>query len=44
MSIRYRYHHIGIPTENMVEGMVYIEHLKIYATDHESNPFGIQWT
>jgi len=27
MGIRYRYHHIGIPTENMVEGMVHIEHL-----------------
>jgi len=43
MGMRYRYHHIGIPTENTVEGMVYIEHLKIYATDHGSNPFGIQW-
>ena len=43
MGIRYRYHHIGIPTENTVKGMVYIEHLKIYATDHESNAFGIQW-
>jgi len=38
-----RYHHLGIPTENMVEGMVYIEHLKVWATDHEANPFGIQW-
>jgi len=43
MSIRYRYHHIGIPTEKKVAGMVHIEPLKIYATDHESNPFGIQW-
>ena len=23
--------------------MVRIQHLKIHATDHESNPFGIQW-
>jgi len=23
--------------------MVEIRHLKIHATDHESNPFGIQW-
>jgi len=23
--------------------MVHIKHLKVYATDHESNPFGIQW-
>ena len=26
-----------------MEGMVYLKHLKIYATDNESNPFGIQW-
>ena len=43
MTMKYKYHHIGIPTENIVEGMIYIEHLKIHATDHESNPFGIQW-
>jgi hypothetical protein len=43
MSIRYKYHHIGIPTDEEVEGMVRIEHLKIRATDHEANPFGIQW-
>jgi hypothetical protein len=43
MTMKYKYHHIGIPTENKVEGMIYIEHLKIHATDHESNPFGIQW-
>ena len=43
MTMKYRYHHIGIPTEKIVKGMVRIKHLKIYATDHETNPFGIQW-
>jgi hypothetical protein len=43
MRIGYKYHHVGIPTDEEVEGMVHIEHLKIHATDHESNPFGIQW-
>lgn len=43
MAVKYKYHHIGIPTEKKVDGMVHIKHLKIYATDHESNPFGIQW-
>ena len=23
--------------------MVHLKHLKVYATDHESSPFGIQW-
>jgi hypothetical protein len=43
MNAIYRYHHVGIPTRKKVPGMVEIRHLKIHATDHESNPFGIQW-
>jgi len=39
----FKYHHIGIPTDDDVEGMETIPHLKIHATNHESNPFGIQW-
>ena len=38
-----RYHHIGIPTSTPKPGESHIPHLKIHATDHESNPFGIQW-
>ena len=41
--MEYRYHHLGIPTKNRVEGMFHVKHLKIYCTDHESNPFYIQW-
>jgi hypothetical protein len=43
MFIGYKYHHVGIPTDDEVEGMAHIAHLKIRATDHASNPFGIQW-
>jgi len=43
MSVTYRYHHVGIPTDVPVEGMARVEHLHIACTDHESNPFGIQW-
>lgn len=39
----FRYHHLGIPARKKVSGMVEIRRLKIHATDHESNPFGIQW-
>ncbi len=34
---------MGIPTRKKVEGEIHLKHLKIYATDHEANPFGIQW-
>jgi hypothetical protein len=43
MNVKYRYHHLGVPTRKKVPGMIAIPHLKIHATDHESNPFGIQW-
>ena len=43
MSVNYRYHHVGIPSGTRVEGMTRIDHLRIECTDHESNPFGIQW-
>ena len=43
MSVKYRYHHVGLPTGEIRRGMEHIEHLKIYASDHESNRFGIQW-
>ncbi|MFC1563973.1 VOC family protein [candidate division KSB1 bacterium] len=39
----YKYHHIGIPTQTPQKGEIYLEKYKIFATDHESNPFGIQW-
>lgn len=38
-----KYHHIGIPTEKPRPGETYLEKYKLYCTDHESNPFGIQW-
>jgi hypothetical protein len=43
MSVTYRYHHVGIPTSAPVEGMTRLEHLRISCTDHEANPFGVQW-
>lgn len=38
-----KYHHIGIPTSVPREGEIYLEFYKMYATDHRSNPYGIQW-
>ena len=38
-----RYHHIGIPTDTVQPEETYLEKYRMYCTDHESNPFGIQW-
>ena len=38
-----KYHHVGIPSKIPKPGEQYLAELKIYCTDHERNPFGIQW-
>jgi len=38
-----RYHHLGIPTDVPREGEEHLERYGIHCTDHEANPFGIQW-
>jgi hypothetical protein len=38
-----RYHHLGIPTKTPKPGEVHLKDYKAFCTDHESNPFGIQW-
>ena len=43
MKPTFRYHHLGIPTRKKVSGMIEVRRLNIHATDHQSNPFGIQW-
>jgi len=38
-----RYHHLGIPTDTPRPGETHLERFKVFCTDHERNPFGIQW-
>jgi hypothetical protein len=38
-----RFHHLGIPTREPQEGETYLEQYDTYCTDHERNPYGIQW-
>lgn len=38
-----RYHHIGIPTKTPRPGEQYLKDYMLFCTDHQSNPFGIQW-
>ena len=37
------YHHLGIPTNEPRTGETYLKGFKMYVTDHESNPYSIQW-
>ena len=38
-----KYNHIGIPVESRFKGEIDLPHLKMTVSDHENNPFGIQW-
>ena len=38
-----KYNHIGIPTTSEFEGEIDLLDLKMTVSDHEDNPFGIQW-
>lgn len=38
-----RYHHLGIPTTTLHDGETYLVRFGMHVTDHEANPFGIQW-
>jgi hypothetical protein len=38
-----RYNHVGIPTAEPFDGEIPLPHLKMTVSDHQGNPFGIQW-
>jgi len=38
-----KYNHLGIPTNKKFEGEIDLPHLKMTVSDHQNNPYGIQW-
>ena len=38
-----KYHHLGIPTTTVQDGETYLEQFRVHCTEHDRNPFGIQW-
>ena len=39
----WRYHHMGIPTDERRAGERYLEHLRMYVSGFETSPYGIEW-
>jgi hypothetical protein len=37
------FNHVGIPTTGRFKGEIDLPHLKMTVSDHENNPYGIQW-
>jgi hypothetical protein len=40
---RFRYHHIGIPTDRPLPEAVRVAELKLYVSGYEQSPYGIEW-
>ena len=38
-----KYHHIGIPVTDRFDGEIDLPHLRMTVSDHQNNPYGIQW-
>ena len=38
-----KFNHIGIPTKENFAGEIPLPHLEMTVSDHENNPYGIQW-
>ncbi|MFH1851588.1 MAG: hypothetical protein ABIA75_04520 [Candidatus Neomarinimicrobiota bacterium] len=38
-----KYNHFGIPTSSCFEDEIDLPNLKMTVSDHENNPYGIQW-
>ncbi len=39
----WRYHHLGIPTDQPRAGETYLEHLGMYVSGFETSPYGVEW-
>jgi hypothetical protein len=38
-----RFNHVGIPTTGPFAGEIPLPHLRVTVSDHQDNPYGIQW-
>ena len=41
--MKYKYHHIGIPTTKPIEGEEYLKDYKVYHYGFKNSEFGIEW-
>jgi hypothetical protein len=41
--LKFRYHHLGIPTSEPRSGERYLPEFGLYVSGYETSPFGIEW-
>ncbi len=42
-KIKFKYHHLGIPTDKPMAGEVYLKDYKTYHFGYDNNEYGIEW-
>ncbi len=42
-KMKYRYHHIGIPTRQPIKGETYLPEYRLFHFGYEDSEFGIEW-
>jgi len=39
----WKYHHLGIPTNNIMPGEIYLPKFRLFVSGFSESPFGIEW-
>jgi hypothetical protein len=39
----WKYHHLGVPTNQRMPGEIYLPQFKFYVSGFKSSPFGVEW-
>ena len=39
----WRYHHLGVPTNEPIKDEIYLEQFKLYVSGFDTSPYGIEW-
>ena len=42
-KIKFKYHHLGIPTDKPIPGEVYLKDYKVYHYGYDKSDYGIEW-
>ena len=43
MNTPMKYHHLGIPTTEVLKDEIHLSHLKMYVSGYGKNPYGVEW-
>jgi len=42
-KVKFKYHHLGIPTDKPLKGEIYLQDYKVYHYGYDKSEYGIEW-